>query len=38
MHLIKINPNLDLEVSITTEEILADLAYPEVLAGDRRAV
>ena len=28
MRLIEINPNLDLEISVTTEEILADLVYP----------
>lgn len=28
MRLIEINPTLDLEVSLTTEEILADLVYP----------
>ena len=39
MRLIEINPNLNLEVSITTEEILADLVYPghstPLLAGSR---
>jgi hypothetical protein len=29
MRAIEINPNLKLELSITTEEILADLTYPE---------
>jgi hypothetical protein len=29
MRSIEINPNLSLEVSITTEEILADLNYPQ---------
>lgn len=38
MRLIKISPSLDLEVSITAEEIQADLAYPDGLPGDRRAV
>ena len=28
MRFIDINPNLALEVSVTTEEILADLTYP----------
>lgn len=30
MRLIDINPNLNLEVAISTEEILADLIYPDV--------
>lgn len=29
MRLIDINPNLSLEVTISTDEILADLTYPE---------
>lgn len=29
MRAIEINPNLKLEFSITAEEILADLVYPE---------
>jgi hypothetical protein len=29
MRAIEINPNLTLELSITAEEILADLVYPE---------
>lgn len=28
MRFVEINPNLDLEISVTTEEILADLVYP----------
>ena len=31
MRSIEINPNLALEVSITTEEILADLNYPRTI-------
>jgi hypothetical protein len=32
MRTIEINPNLALEVTITTEEILADLNYPQFAA------
>jgi hypothetical protein len=32
MRTIEINPNLALEVTITTEEILADLNYPQLVA------
>ncbi len=35
MRLIDINPNLNLEVAISTEEILADLIYPDVPEGAR---
>lgn len=32
MRTIEINPNLALEVTVTTEEILADLNYPQFVA------
>jgi len=34
MRSIEINPNLFLEVTITTDEILADLTYPLALSGE----
>jgi hypothetical protein len=36
MRLIDINPNLNLEVTISTEEILADLVFPGVPEGGAR--
>ncbi len=34
MRSIVINPNLNLEVTLTTEEILADLNYPVLLTSE----